>query len=368
MVPKGDFSQQKLIIGKYTAMNSTPFVYTEPLDTMIEIKGESFTGVNSMVANGTDPDANTVSPTVVKVYETSHGPYMGFDRLGISADFQAWLEPFDTVVGSYGLRLYIYTDETDLSAEESRERIYSMTLSNSDMYGNPYNFEGFFTQSKVFDISDINNITKVEIYMFQNGDFYDGNGNAIPHGSTLAETGEFTIFPENIFIKNVKLYIGYDENDFDKDTLILYTDDSLTYNNKNSDAAANKKTVHARWIHKKEDGKFELLEQTDGTNTMLNWYRYAYGQPAADSYSGVYWDRVNYEHTIEADTSAIIENLNTFYLVHPESFSEKDFCLGMSIPYANGQTYTIQGSTQYSLCSEWAPEVQAYYGVNEYIK
>ena len=67
-------------------MNSTPFVYTEPLDTMIEIKGKSFTGTNAMVANGTDPDADTVTPTVTKIYEAS-GPFVGFDRLGVSADF-----------------------------------------------------------------------------------------------------------------------------------------------------------------------------------------------------------------------------------------------------------------------------------------
>lgn len=366
MVPKGDYSQQKIILGKYTAMNSTPFVYTEPLDTMIEIKGKSFTGTNAMVANGTDPDADTVTPTVTKIYEAS-GPFVGFDRLGVSADFQVWLAPFDTAAGSYGLRLYLYTDETDTSTGESKERIYSMTLSNSDMYGNPYNFEGFFTQSKVFDIGDINNITKVEIYMFQNGDFIDGNSNPIPHGSVLSDTNQFQVFSDNIFIKNVKLLVGYDENDFDKDTIILYSDSSPTYNNKNEDLAANKKTVNARWIHKREDGKFELLEQTDGVETMLNWYRYNYGAPAADKYSGVYWDRVNAEHTVEADTSEIISNLKTFLLVHPLNYNESNFIVGTQIPYANGNIYTIQ-SGAYSLASQWSAEAQAYYGLSDFTK
>ena len=371
MVPKGDYSQQKIIIGKYTAMNSTPFVYTEPLDTMIEVKGEAMTGTVAMVANGTNLNANTVEPTMIKIFETNRGPYLGFSRLGISADFQAWLEPFDTVAGSYGLRLYIYTDETDTSVGAiddiegvKKERIYSMTLSNSDMYGNPYNFEGFFTQSKVFDISDINNIKKVEIWMFQNGDFIDGNKNYIPHGSILSDTGQFQLFSDNIFIKNVKLYIGYDENDFDKDTLILFTDDSLTYNNRNEDATANKKRVNARWIHKREDGKFELLEQTDGVNTILNWYRYDYGKPAADKYSGVYWDRVNYEHTIEADTSAIIQNLDTFYFMFYPGNSESTYIVGMQVPYTNGNTYTIDNYDR-SLLRYWAPECLEYYGISQ---
>lgn len=363
MVPKGDYSQQKIILGKYTAMNSTPFVYTEPLDTMIEIKGKSFTGTNAMVANGTDLDADTVTPTVTKIYEAS-GPFVGFDRLGISADFQVWLAPFDTAAGSYGLRLYLYTDETDTSTGESKERIYSMTLSNSDMYGNPYNFEGFFTQSKVFDIGDINNITKIEIYMFQNGDFIDGNQNYIPHGSVLSDTNQFQVFSDNIFIKNVKLLVGYDENDFDKDTIILYSDSSPTYNNKNEDAVANKKIINARWIHKREDGKFELLEQTDDVNTKLNWYRYNYGSPAADQYSGVYWERVNTERTVEADTSAIIKNLNTYYFMFYPGNNETTYIKGMQVPYTNGQTYTIYEYDR-SLLRYWAPECLAYYGLSQ---
>lgn len=377
MVPKGDYSQQKLIIGKYTAMNSTPFVYTEPLDTMIEVKGESFLGVHSMVANGTEPSNDIASPTVVKIYETSKGPYVGFDRLGISAAFQAWLEPFDTVTGSYGLRMYIYTDETNTSAgaqeedaAEKKQRIYSMTLSNADMYGNPYNFEGFFTQSKVFDISDINNIVKIEVYMFQNGDFYDGNGNLIPHGNIIQDTNTFELLPDNIFIKDLKVLVGYDENDFDKDTLILYTDDSLTYNNKNSDAEANKKTIYTRWIHKNESGKFELLEQTDGAETCLRWYRYNYGSPAADKYSGVYWDRVRTERIAEADLSPLVTQLDTFYLTFcprdaSSAYNESTYIRGMRVPYKNGTTYTLNNST--SLLRNWSQECLDYYGISDYV-
>jgi len=34
------------------------------------------------------------------------------------------------------------------------------------MYGNPYNFETYFNQEKVFDISNINNIEKVEVWFY----------------------------------------------------------------------------------------------------------------------------------------------------------------------------------------------------------
>jgi hypothetical protein len=60
--------------------------------------------------------------------------------------------------------------------------------------------------------------------------------------------------------------MGYDQNAFSEDTIILYTKDSMTYDNKLDPTSleakiANKKTISARWIHKKEDGKFELITQ-----------------------------------------------------------------------------------------------------------
>jgi hypothetical protein len=100
--------------------------------------------------------------------------FVGFTRLGISADFQAWLAGYDTMAGSYGLKLLIYTNETNLVEDSPKEAIYELTLSNLDMYGNPYNFETFFTQEKVFDISYINDINRIEGYFFHSADFFDG--------------------------------------------------------------------------------------------------------------------------------------------------------------------------------------------------
>ena len=64
------------------------------------------------------------------------------------------------------------------------------------MYGNPYNFEDFFSQEKVFDISDINNIKQIDAYFYQNGNFIDGNGNKLEYKD------EDFKYPDNLFLEN----------------------------------------------------------------------------------------------------------------------------------------------------------------------
>jgi hypothetical protein len=49
------------------------------------------------------------------------------------------------------------------------------------MIGNPYYFDSYFGQEKVFDISDINNIEQIDVYFFQSGNFKDTDGNLVPY-------------------------------------------------------------------------------------------------------------------------------------------------------------------------------------------
>jgi hypothetical protein len=43
---------------------------------------------------------------------------------------------------------------------------YVMYLTQEDMYGNPYNFETYFSQEKVFDITSFSRITAMELYFY----------------------------------------------------------------------------------------------------------------------------------------------------------------------------------------------------------
>jgi predicted glutamine amidotransferase len=143
-----------------TAANTQPFIYTSPLETMIKIDNRTFSNTDTMSLLANENNGETA----IKLFELSdcENRFVGFTRLGISADFKSWLGNLDVVDGIYGLKVYITTKETDVTdGDNELTRIYELTLSSEDMYGNPYNFESYFSQEKVFDISDVNNITNI---------------------------------------------------------------------------------------------------------------------------------------------------------------------------------------------------------------
>ena len=106
-----------------------------------------------------------------------------------------------------------------MSADSNDTATKVCRLNCSDMFGNPYNYESFFPVNKVFDISNINKITKMELWFFQKeGSFLDIEGNLIPYKNINNEN-----LPNNIFVKDINVSLGYDASQFNNDTLILYT-------------------------------------------------------------------------------------------------------------------------------------------------
>jgi hypothetical protein len=68
--------------------------------------------------------------------------------------------------------------------------------------------------------------------------------------------------------------MGYDANSFEKDTLIIYTMDSVKYDVKKTPAESNHKKLFARWIHKFENGNVKVVNSEDDIDYNLTWYRY----------------------------------------------------------------------------------------------
>jgi hypothetical protein len=53
-------------------------------------------------------------------------------------------------------------------------------LDVSDMYGNPYNFESYYSQEKVCPITELNTITDIIVEFYQiAGSFYDIDNNPL---------------------------------------------------------------------------------------------------------------------------------------------------------------------------------------------
>ena len=169
-IPNGDFKLQKTIVGRIATTNTTPFKYTSPLSTMLKIEdklfeNQNFESVGLLINKITNPITKEHSPTAIKYIDIEipqDNKYEGFSRLGVSVDFKCLLNSYNVISGSYGIKIYIHANVTDKPGNSSIG-IWELTFDSSEMIGNPYYFDDFFSQEKVFDISGITNIEKIEV-------------------------------------------------------------------------------------------------------------------------------------------------------------------------------------------------------------
>lgn len=299
-IPNGDYSMQKIIKGRIAATDTTPFRYTSPLDTMISIKSE-FTDIiigenQGLTANDS---YNQITDVIYSIGSTQAlTGISGFTRLGVSANFKSLLSNFDVVSGSYGIKLVIYSEVIDKPGSK-KDTVYVLDFNSADMIGNPYQFEDFFSQEKVFDISYINRVKRVDAYFYQGNNFINGNGDSIPsYVSTGDDISGIIALPHNLFVDGIKVYLGYDKNEFKDETLMIYTDDSLGYHysleGQENKPNENRKTVQLRWIHKISENEFTLITNNDIDNQKyeVNWFRYSPGWEDVDKYAGKNWEKI----------------------------------------------------------------------------
>lgn len=225
----------------------------------------------------------------------------GFTRLGLRADFRAWLQELGTVQGNYGLEIAITgVKETTAEKFNSTTSTYKVRLDTSDMYGNPYNFEGYYSQEIVIDISALARIDKVQVFLYQDDNFYDKDNKKIPTQLTEETTGITSVLPNNIFVKNIYFSLGIGLDEINGEFLRLYTNDGLNY--KVINGQVSKKSIHLKWIHFDDDNNKSQISRLPAGAEIL-WYRYDFGAPSADERCGVYWtfvdntNQFNYEFT-----------------------------------------------------------------------
>ena len=361
-VPNGDFNNQKIIIGKQVTKNTSPFLFTTPFDTMVDV---STNLINDKTTEGylraNDPKEKEIL-LWEKDFTENNQEIAGYTRLGIQGQFRSWLDSFKCISGNYGYKLILHCKEEVIKTEENNYDLaiqkltgltnkditfeiktylkntlnieinwdkyelgawsgkdengndvggilydiaaiikdlqdnrkelsyakYELFLSSSnDMYGNPYNFETFYQQEKVFDISPIKQIEKMELYFYQEPQsFIDKNGKQVPH----LDEFDNPLLP-NLFTKDAYICLGYDVATFNEDQANIYCLDSKTYSDHYL-LEDNQKYIILRWIHKFEDGRIKAVPDTSDLEYEIRWYRYKLGAPSADEYSGVYWERI----------------------------------------------------------------------------
>lgn len=316
-IPKGDYNSTKFIVGKKTDKNEDkPYNFVNPFNTFIDLTGNFFIAKNnnkevwSILANGSEKEIE-ITP---KGGITFTDEQQGFTRLGLRADFRAWLETLGVVSGNYGLKLNIYgiKDDTadnikkiEASIKNNGEvpLIASIDLDTNDMYGNPYNFEGYYSQEIVIDTSAVAKIYNIKIYLYQKGNFKDSNNDLISYANDF----NMSVPPNNIFVKDIYMGLGISADEIENEYVRLYSLDGSTYIIDDK-GQIDSKTIRLKWVHFDEDGnRVQITEHKKEDTFEVRWYMYEFGAPSADEYSGVYW-------------TAIEDNKNNFfYQLKPRS-------------------------------------------------
>lgn len=321
-IPNGDYKLQKTITGRIAADDTTPFVYTSPLDNMIKITNNIFDSDDaiknkgSLLANDKGDNPAVLGTTTSALYSLSSttGEFSGFTRLGVSADFKSWLADLGAVSGTYGIAIIVYFHDLSAPGEPGKPNSRTYVLDTNDMIGNPYYFDSYFTQEKVFDISDINNIEEIDVRFFQNGDFKDKEGKLIPYEIINDITGETEKLEHNIFVDNVSIMLGYEMDAFEGETLLLSTPDGLSYHY--NDPNFNKKAINLRWIHKIDDTHYSML---DGMNMPLScsvrWFKHhpGYTPPEGqtlDEFAGKDWEPIKKNYSLNAPRESGYDTYN----------------------------------------------------------
>lgn len=290
-IPMGDWNEQKLIVSKKMDNINQPIAYKDPFDSFVNITNNligSDLKSQGLIAN--DPVKKQVllwsynkddSNALIK----NNGDILnGYTRLALSASFQTWLKELGIVSGDYGLNLIIEIEPEDSEdIKKDGNQVSSSfkvcSLNCLDMIGNPYNYESFYDQKKLFDISSLKNIKSMELWFYQKeGSFLDHEHKAVKAHAA-----------PNIFVKDIAISLGYDTENFENDTLIIYTMDSVKYDAKKTPSESNHKQLFTRWIHKFEDGSVKVANLGDDINYDLTWYRYEQGARSHTAYSGVDW-------------------------------------------------------------------------------
>ena len=312
LIPNGDYAQQKMIVGKYVTVDSEYYTYVKPSDAFINI-------TDNLVSEKLTPvelTANSETEELV-FWSIDKLSLSLYDRLFIKCDFQTWLSNYHLDAGDYGIKL-IATIWHKPDQQKGGETFFKeFELNTSMMYGDPYNFETYYSQEGLFDISTINDssyqITGFKLIAFQKGNFAKKE-KLIPVSPT-----------SNIFIKNPIIALGYSLESFKDDSVLLGTFNGTTYSTYLTEerkqelgiqpgaspdelaqyiSSYNAKNIYTRWVHETEivnkNGKtstsvgasnFVAIQNENKmpAGAQLHWYRYCLNEGVRDELAGAFW-------------------------------------------------------------------------------
>lgn len=326
LIPNNDYNQQKTIVGKYVTADSEYYTYVKPSDSFVDITNnvvDLFNEKNLFVEELDFPKdsyeliANGNKEELI-LYTGPQLSLGGFNRMAIKADFKSWLGSQQILEGNYGISIDIITIDSRTTQEDAVKRFYTVDLDCRGFYGDPYNFENFYTQEAVVDISELTQnqyINQIQVRFYQKKNFVNEDGQ-------LIEVAE----EPNLFVKNFEVHFGYALENFSDETVLLYTlkgdyyatyftekrkkevgvtDDMTTEQINKILNQYNKKDLHLRWVHKKQEGEDLYGNMVDGNDFIsidnkslvpekaaVHWYQYDINEGVYDDLAGAFWREI----------------------------------------------------------------------------
>lgn len=275
-----------MIVGKKVTEENEPVVYSTPFDTIIDIldlRVPQAENIISLLANCPNMENGEPSSKRLFTMESYDSPYYGFSRLALRADFRSWLRETGCIQGDYGLKITVdfaaeTTKENQTTYPVIRKELY---LNIDDMIGNPYQFDTFFSQEKVFDISSYGGISAIYIDFYQTpGSFLISKKDENDNYEYLKYKDDFDGFLfNNLFIQNVQIAVGYDLGAYDSDFVQLYSFDQPNFS-----SSENEKNIKLKWIHLDGEKQIVMSPEITGYDYEIRWYRYLMGEQASDAY------------------------------------------------------------------------------------
>lgn len=337
-IPNGDYNNRKLIVGRYDESRSD-YNADDPESGYIDITQNlitDFEGEKGLIANG------DVLQTVLwdsgegfdyQIDNKDDEGYKAYKQLLVKGKFKSWLGRKNILLGNYGLRVDILvTKENTTSQSVSEWYIYK--LDSSNMVGDPFNYEVGFEQKITFNLDPEVNINRVRVVFYQDGNFYNKSKTLITPSVT-----------EDIFVSEPYVSFGYAMEDFDEDTILLYTFNSDKYAEYLTDKVKeslvsvdctladldrpeiytakldklNQKKIILRWIHETTSDdditrKFTSICEEDDVpeEAIVHWYKYNLQEGISDELAGAFWEEIEeqknkFEYTFSPNTSKSFE-------------------------------------------------------------
>ena len=171
-----------------------------------------------------------------------------------------------------------------------------------------------------------------------------------------------------LLVENVSVNFGYAFDNYSKDTVLLFTNDTLTYAPPmENDNSIIEKELQCRWIHKTDTGTIAITdiknEKLDGDYVKVHWYRYntdvtpSYQPVHTSVLAGDFWEELIpqdvFSQTVQLNREwkneifkVIIEYNDKLYISEPLTFTNSlgennvvSLIKGIKIDYPSNDPY-----------------------------